>query len=367
MVGRRAAGRRPTRHRSTPGNDNSKHQEVTSLDIAYRLAINSRILLDVLGDCAGKDFPEDRNVWLRPFKYLVAYETEVRQALQDAEATVKLVEAESEMPGQSATYEDQNAMSISSTTPMQEKSKEYTNVSNSMPHTSAIDASLAKAERDQLRCLVSFMDSDMQDIFDIKRQVANQTLKEIGFEHLWLLYRPGDLVYTMKSIEDSGTYQAFRVLHVTGGRPILDTLNNCGFNAIHDRSWEEESDTEERARDTVRGSPSDMTPLIIDCFFIEFDGNRLGPKCRRFVVPKFTGKRKLDALEVCPSFFHPQHENIRRDMVRRGRRFTQLAIGTHKRYSGTTLRESRELWDSHTYYWNYVIHDEEVLDPFTIL
>ena len=367
MVGRRAAGRKPTRHRGTPGNGTSEQQEDTSLDIAYRLAINSRILLDVLGDCTGKDFPEDRNVWLRPFKYLVAYETEIRQALQDAEAAVKLVEAESEISDRSTADKDQTVVSISSATPRQEEIKEDTNVSNSMPHTSAVDASLAKAERDQLRCLVNFMDSDMQDIFDINRQVADQSLKEIGFEDLWLLYRPGDLVYTIKSLEDSGTYQAFRVLHVTGGRPILDNLNNCGFNAIHDRSWEEESDTEEKARDIVRGSPSDMTPLIIDCFSIEFDGNRLGPRCRRFVVPKFTGKRKVDALEVCPSFFHPQHESIRRDMVRRGRRFTQLAIGSHKRYSGTTLRESRELWESHTYYWNYVIHDEEVLDPPTSL
>ena len=120
MVGRRAAGRKPTRHRSTPGNGNLEQQEDTSLDIAYRLAINSRILLDVLGDCIGKDFPEDRNVWLRPFKYLVAYETEIRQALQDAEATVILVEAESEMPDRSATDKDQNVVSISSATPMQE-------------------------------------------------------------------------------------------------------------------------------------------------------------------------------------------------------------------------------------------------------
>ena len=367
MVGRRANERRSTRHRGTPGDGSAKHQQGASFDLAYRLAINSKILLEVLGDCTGKDFPEDRNVWLRPFKYLVAYETEIRQALEDAEATINLVKADSDISDRPASGEDPNAMSTSFTTPTQAKSKDFTNVSNSMSRIGAIDAPLAKAERDQLRCLVDFMESDMQDIFEIKGQVASQTLEEIGFEHLWLLYRSGDLVYTMKSLEDSGIYQAFRVLHVTGGRPILDTLNKCGFNAIHDRNWEEDSDTEEKARDTIRGSPSDMTPLIIDCFSIEFDGSRLGPRCRRFVIPKFTGKRKVDALELCPSFSHPQHENIRRDLVRRGRRFTQLAIGTHKRYSGTTLRESRELWESHNYYWNYVIHDEEVLDRSPIL
>ena len=353
MVGRRAAGPKSTRHRDTLGNGDSGSQGETSFDTAYRLAINSRILLNLLGDCTGMDFPEDRNVWLRPFKYLVAYETEIRQALQDAESALNVAEGRPELSNQADR---------SSTTPL-ERGEPDTDVQERTPHTTAVDASRAKAEMDQLGCLVSFMDSDMQDILHVKHQVSNQTLKEIAFEHLWLLYRPGDLVYTIKSLEDSGTYQAFRVLHVTGGRAILDTLRNCGFNAVHDRSWEEESDTEEKARDTIRGSSSNMTTLIIDCFSIDFDGNRLGPKSRRFVIPTFTGKRKVDALEVCPAFFHPQHEKVRQEMVGRGRRFIQLANGTHKRYSGTSLRESRELWESHNYYWNYVIHDEEVFDP----
>lgn len=110
---------------------------------------------------------------------------------------------------------------------------------------STLEVSSAKAERNQLRCLVNFMDSDMQDIFDVVRQLANRSLKEVAFEHLWLLYKPGDLVYTMKDPGEFSTYQAYRVLHVTGGRPILDTLNYCGFNAINDRSWEDASETEE--------------------------------------------------------------------------------------------------------------------------
>ena len=56
------------------------------------------------------------------------------------------------------------------------------------------------------------MDMDMQDIFDVKDKVAKRTLKEVAFEHLWLLYKPGDVVYTRKSPDEIGTYQAHRVL-----------------------------------------------------------------------------------------------------------------------------------------------------------
>lgn len=358
-VGRPPTGRRSTRHDVTSGSANSTRGEAPSVDIAYRLAINSRILLKLLGDCVGTDFPEDRNVWLRPFKYLVAYETEIRQALKDAEVNCDQIDAGSWPSDQADTNQNHNGVSIPGMKPMQDRGEGSTDVAKHVPHVGAMDGSRAKAERDQLRCLVNFMDTDMQDIFDVKRQISNQTLKEIAFEHLWLLYRPGDLVYSMKSPEDSSTYKAYRVLHVTGGRPVLDTSNAVRFNPIDDRNWDEESESEERARDTIRGSSANVTPFIVDCFSIDYDGNRLGPKSIRFAIPTYNDKRKIDTLEAYPSFFHPQSGQIHRAMVARGRRFSQLATGTHKRYSGMTLRESREVWEV-AQWWNYVIHAEDV-------
>ena len=349
-VARRSTGRSSAKDGQSPNGGISQKEE-PSVDIAYRIAINSRTLLNLLGICTGMDFPEDRNVWLRPFKYLVAYETDIKQALQDAELKVDQLKVESQSSDLAASVKTYNGVSIPAAKPLRE---------GEVDANSAIDAFQAKAERDQLRCLVDFMNSDMQDIFDVKRQVANRTLEEVAFEHLWLLYAPGDLVYTNETPEGPCTYQAYRVLHVTGGRSILDTLNNCRFNSINDRDWEDESETEEKARDTIRGSSSSITPLIVDCFWIDYDGNRMGPRSRRFVVPAFPGKRNLDALELQPAFFLPQHEEVRRELIQRGRKFTQLANGTHKKYSGTTLRETRELWEGGSSYWNYTIHAEEV-------
>lgn len=363
-VGRRATGQGSARHNGTLDSGNSHLGGDPSFGIAYRLAINSRILLNLLRDITGMDFPEDRNVWLRPFKCLVAYETEIRQALQEAELPLDQVEEGSGLSDQTDTLQNHDGVSVPATILVQGGGEVRAGAAKPAPH--AMDESSAKAERDQLRCLMDFMNTDMQDIFDVKRQVAGETLKEIAFEHLWLLYRPGDLVYSSKAPEESSTYQAYRVLHVTGGRPILDTTNKSNFHAVYDRNWEEESESEDKACDVIKGSPSNMTPFIIDCFSIDFDGNRLGPKSRRFVIPKYSCKRKVDAFEICPSFLNPQHEKVYQAMVERGRRFTQLANGSHKRYSGTTLRESRELWQAratHMGWVNYIIHDEEVLDP----
>ena len=357
IVGRRSTRRRTTRQSNAPANGISNQIGETSFDVAYRLAINSRFLLNVLEDCTGKDFPEDRCVWMRPFKYLVAYEIEIKQALQEAEAMFDQVEADLGMS------DPANTVSVPSVPHKQGRGERGADVLDDTPNINAIDAPRVKAERDQLRCLVDFMSSEMEDIFHVKSQVADQTLREVAFEHLWLLYKPGDLVYTMKSPEERGTYQAYRVLHVTGGRPILDMINACGFEDVYGRTWDEESDTEEKVCDAIRSSPSNMTPFLIDCFFVDFDGNRLGPRSRRFVIPAFAGKQEVNALEVCPSFSLPQHEKVYQEMVVRGQRFTQLANVTHKQYSSMTLKESREL--SNVYRNpHYIIHNEEVLNPY---
>ena len=357
-VGRRPAGRGNTQDNAASNSGNIARRQDPSIDIAYRLVINSRILLNLLGDCTGMDFPEDRNVWVRPFKYLVAFETEIRQALQDAESAFDQMEACLRLPTQADAFQNSNVTQFNS--PPKHRKEANILATTIRPHGVAVNRARATAEREQLRCLVNFMDTDMRDIFDVKRQITNNTLEEIAFEHLWLLYSPGDLVYSFKNLENTSTYQAYRVLHVTGGRLILDTTNASNFKPAYDRTWDDESKNEEKAVDAIRSSPSNKTPFILDCFSIDSDGNRLGPKPRRIIIPTYSGKRKVQALELCPSLLHPQHETVRQTMIERGQRFTQIAHGTHKRYSGSTLREDRELWEASLNYWNYVIHDEEV-------
>ena len=323
------------------------------------------MLLNVLGDCCGTNFPEDHNVWVRPFKYLIAYDTQIRQTLQKIESNIAEIETEPIRPSQAEIHENQNEVIPAGIESVKEEAGADKNTEDTRKDFSAhiakepqVEIAHAKKKRNELRCLVDFMDEELQDIFEVQHQIFDHTLQAIEFEFLWLLFKPGDLILSEALGAGKGMAQAYRVLHVTGGRAILDPRDKKAINAIRDRDWASESETEERAKDTIRSS-SKMTPFMIDCFSIDCDGHRMGPKPRRFVISMYSDKRKVTSLEVYPAAFHRDYEDIQKTLISRGRRFVELATGSHKQYSGSTLRESKELYER-TYH-NYVINDEEVL------
>ena len=163
-VERRSAGRGSTRH------DDSKPGEGPPVGVAYRLCINSSILLGLLRDITGMDFPEDRNVWVRPFKYLVAHETDIREALQDAEVNFDRAKAGSQPFHQTGINRNDNGPKALGTEHRPEEGQSKTGAAKAEPP--AVDAARVKANINQLSCLVNFMDTNMQDIFEVKRQVA---------------------------------------------------------------------------------------------------------------------------------------------------------------------------------------------------
>lgn len=277
----------------------------------YRLAINSKYLLNVLESCTETLFTEEQNVLVRPFKYLVEFESDIKDLLESTESWCK--EAEDEMI-RSTKQED-------------------------IERTRAMAAQLRR-ERDELRCLVQFMDHDMRDIFEIKRAIQANTLREIAFEHLWQLYKPGDVVYRTVQDDDSRR-QAFRVLHVTGGRVCFDTKKLSYFDPVNYRVWDSESEDERRCRDAVRRSSAQMTNFIIDCFYLESDGVRLAPRPKRFAITPYSGKRPIASLPLRPLQFDPQKEVLEKQLVARGARFMEVAQGKHMEYHGNTIEESK--------------------------
>ena len=69
--------------------------------------------------------------------------------------------------------------------------------------------------RDELSCLVTFMETDLKDIFSVQKDIDKGTRKLIAFDHLWQLYKPGVVITSGK-----GQKRAYVVLHVTGGRAL---------------------------------------------------------------------------------------------------------------------------------------------------
>ncbi|CAI7583659.1 unnamed protein product [Penicillium glandicola] len=300
----------------------------------HRLAINSKFLLGVLEECTGTSFTEEQNVLVRPFKYLVEFEPELREALENAEA--QSAQADAELGNYMHESEDDKSQS--------QKTAESQPVEQTLE--SRKEAAILKArERDELRCLVEFMDTDMTDIFDIKRQIEAQSLDNIAFEHLWMFFNPGDL--TFRAIgDDDKRRQAYRVLHVTGGRACFDKRRKFSFDPVRDRQWDSDSEDDEKACDSVRCSGTERTSFIIDAVYLDSDGRTIAPKGKRFVISPYIGERSIFSFPLQHLDFEPEKEQIQADLLNRGARFLELISrknsvhSNHKIYSGSTIQES---------------------------
>lgn len=301
----------------------------SSTESPHRVAITGHDLHRALEKIINCPLSLINNVWVWPFKYFIVYETEIRKCLENEEAKFN-GSAAPQQNGSNVLSAIEN--NISENGSNIDRREDITKLPEGQ---STDDKSVETRLRDQLRCLVAFMDHDMKETFSIKRKIADGTLQNIAFEHLWQLYSPGDLIF---SSEQNTERRAYRVLHVTGGRTILDTddqppAENQFSSSRPVRSWERHGDQ------AIAYAHSKNTSFVIDCFYIDFDGQNFGPVPRRFVIPEFEGERPINTLHAFPAKFDKNNKETEKLLIKRGKRFYKLAGVTHKRYVGLSARD----------------------------
>ena len=182
--------------------------------------------------------------------------------------------------------------------------------------------------RDELRCLVNFMDNDMKEIYSVQKTIDDGTRTTIAFDYLWQLFKPGDLV-----LQEGEQKRAFMVLCVTGGRALNRTAQ-----AYLSRKKLDSYD--ERVKDAHFAKYPKTSPLILDCFYVDFDGINFGPRPKKFMFQDYEGEVPISSLQVFPLKFHDSPGQTEKALIKRGKRFAKLALVDHKYYSGKTIRES---------------------------
>lgn len=260
-------------------------------EIPDRLEINSYFLWEDLLDATGIDLGETR-VLLRPFKVLVLYEQEIRHVLESREQTHKGLVAEA-----TAKFDKETALTIK----------------------------VAKRRVDYLQLTVKFIDTDLADIQTLRRQISDGTLQKISFDNLWHLFNPGELIV------NRGHYQAYRVLHVAGGRPLFSSGRPLDGGDDDDRE-----PASEMHRDWTRSD------FDIDCFSMFFDGEEIVPVPQQITIPEYGGERAITSLAVFPLKFLKDKVSVRKALLERGRRFKKVAGVQHKRYTGPTMGTAPE-------------------------
>ncbi|KAF5549496.1 aaa family atpase [Fusarium mexicanum] len=245
-------------------------------------------------------------VFLKPFKVLVKYDGQIRSLHQQLEKKFLQDCAEptsSNMPEPSHTT-----------------GSRYSN-DDGKAWNSLLDEYGTKQALRELSCLVEFMNKDLLPL----RSFVDCTATKIAFSDLWHIFQAGVAVVTAtKPIE------AYRVLHVTGGRPYLSPP-------------EDEENDEEVTGMKVYKVPAKSSDFIITCYQVGFDGDKFGPIAKSFSIQKYNGLQDIRLLPIYPMSFAKGPEELSNKLCRNGKIFIKLSKVGHVLYRGPNLHEAEEI------------------------
>lgn len=112
---------------------------------------------------------------------------------------------------------------LSSTSPIDDlKSKvsEPSNLASEATPVPHYKCTCLRDARDHLQVFLSAIDWHLGSLLKLRKAIRDRAIAKIRFEHLWHLFQPGDLVVTSRQ-----PCQAYRVIHISGGRPLLVTAD----------------------------------------------------------------------------------------------------------------------------------------------
>ncbi|KAF5572064.1 AAA family ATPase [Fusarium pseudoanthophilum] len=230
-------------------------------------------------------------VFLRPFKFFIKHEAAIRKSRADIEAKVK--EEEKEDIDEKSSVKKTNGK------------KDY----NLNQRQFA-----AKDLLEDLKLLVTFLDTDLRPTFDLRQQIRDVTAIEIEYADLRHLFERGDLVIA----KENPSY-ARMVVNVAGGREPL----------VHKVQKGDEE------------NPIPVNGFAIDCISLGCNGSSFVPNLERFSIRKFHGRQPISSLLLYPLKFDPDADTLRDRFLEGGRDFSQVASSPfcHKRAAGRTVDE----------------------------
>ncbi|RSL93468.1 hypothetical protein CEP52_013219 [Fusarium oligoseptatum] len=214
---------------------------------------------------------------------------------------------------------------------------------------SLLDAYGTKQAYQQLCCLIEFMDHDLGSL----KHFANSAATKISFSDLWHIFQAGVAVVTGHKPID-----AYRVLHVTGGRPYLSPPK----------------DNEEDENETIMKAyrvPAKSSDFVITCYQIGFDGNRFGPVTKSFSIQKYDGFQDIRSLPIYPLSFASDPSDLRKKLFENGEMFIKLSKVGHVLYRGLNLHEAEQIdseiiVDFHAALWDNQDKDDEWQDKYQV-
>lgn len=290
-----------------------RHLKNNTQSSPQRIRINSIPLLKMLEQLSGESLfyhnQERPLVFLRPFKFFVKYEKEIREFLTQLES-------------QDREGSDEKRVEVDYHSPDQNVVGELNDTMNDSDRLEAIE---------HLRLLVEVLDTDLGPTFQLRQQIKDRTLKTIAFHDLWHLFQPGDVIRTSDISDGQGRLMTYKIISTTGGRPHLHNPNARMKDPLYMPPL-----SSEMTPTSTRGE----TPFYIDCYFYGFDSKRFGPVHTCLHVDRYDGDKPIISLPLFPLEFSKDWKQLKLHLIQRGRKYAGLATsarmsqGVHQTYRG---------------------------------
>lgn len=221
---------------------------------------------------------------------------------------------------------------------------------------SAHDTKVEDPENDlgaQIRLLMEFMDEYLAEPLKKYRDARNGNLKTIGFEDLWMLYTPGDIIYTpLRYALPTASPPAPASVpksHPGGPNPPAPVTYRQGFGRETPQAYKIISVAGGR-RYASLSPPGRMSnthaPLKLVCYFLDLGGYRFDVVTDTFTFRPFDTEMPITELEAYPLAYASLGEasgeaEMRKFLAARGKSFVEVSEASHKLYAGPAWTDSQ--------------------------
>ena len=279
------------------------------ISIPERIRINSSCILNILGGIDRNIDATGPIVMLRPFKFLVYYENQIRDS-------IRALEDQLDRP-------DTTILTYQPVEPLINEPPSNTHKGR----TVAQDIESQQVTLQHMRCLTEFINRYIKPtVF----RLENTSHGKIQFRDLWYVFRPGDDIYmplqlsrgpvffdsimTTPEMFQNRYHMIWRVTGTGGGRQNLSTG--------------------QRRHKSLKNFP-----FKVNCYYIDFDGRYFCPTTHTFSILPFEGERDILSLDFFPMRFWKDAQHTIKEHFNKGKIvFDNVRDSfTHYYYAGPTL------------------------------
>ncbi|KAL7626245.1 hypothetical protein AAE478_003015 [Parahypoxylon ruwenzoriense] len=152
----------------------------------------------------------------------------------------------------------------------------------------------------QLKLLITWIKTHFEHEITAYDRCVLGDVKAISYDQLWTLFPPGKIAHA----KILNQHRAFRIQSY-----FYDDLGN---NPV----------------------------FSLGADFVDFDGERLGTRRADLFVPKYPGARQLKELDIVPLDLVDDADQVRAELIERGRKFEKY-VGQHfEQYDGVALKKT---------------------------